>query len=151
MNPVGWIVAAFCLVVALIILTTVTWQVPEDEIYYTYTPFTYEQHLVRENQVRNFPWIHEETQAQYVVTNTDASEGTFVLNFTFDNGSQIQTKTEKVDILAGEEKAVTINSPLSGNSKVALNVIPADYANPQHQTVYKTVHVWNYLWYLVFD
>jgi hypothetical protein len=37
-NPVGWIIAAICLVVALMILTTVTWDVPEVETYFTYTP-----------------------------------------------------------------------------------------------------------------
>jgi hypothetical protein len=149
-DPRGWVIAAVCLVVALIILTTVTWQVPEDEIYYTYTAFSYSQKFIRENQVRTFPWIHDETEVQYKITNTDLNHGTFLLNFTFDNGSQTKTKTVKVDIMAGEEKAVTINSHLAGISAVTLNVIPPNYANPQHRTIYKTAHVWSYLWDLVF-
>jgi hypothetical protein len=118
--------------------------VQETETYFTSEPYTYQQSLVRVNQVRNFPWIHEVTQAQYIIKNTDAQKGSFVLNFRFDNGGQTETKTETVDILAGEEKAVAIDSSLNGESKVTLNVIPPNKSITQQRTVTKKLTGWDY-------
>ncbi len=72
-------------------------------------------------------------------------DGTFVLNFLFDDGSDSKVKTEKVKILSGEEKAVTINSPLAGVSTVLLNVVPPNKSVLQQRTVKKTVNVWYYI------
>ncbi len=146
MNPQLIIYTAIALVVAAIIMTTVTWEIEEVETYYTDEPYSYEQELVREKQVRNFPWLWQKvTQIQYLVKNTDVKDGTFILNFLFDNGSDSKTKTEKVTILSGEEKAVTINSPLSGVSTVSLNVVPPNERVPQQRTVKKTVNTWYYI------
>ena len=146
MNPQLIIYTAIALVVAAIILTTVTWEIEEVETYYTTEPYSYEQELVREKQVRNFPFFWQKvTQIQYLVKNTDVKDGTFVLNFLFDNGTDSKTKTEKVTLLSGEEKAVTINSPLSGVSTVSLNVVPPNKLVPQQRTVKKTVNAWYYI------
>jgi len=146
MNPQLIIYTAIALVVAAIILTTVTWEIEEVETYYTTEPYSYEQELVREKQVRNFPFFWQKvTQIQYLVKNTDVKDGTFVLNFLFDNGTDSKTKTEKVTLLSGEEKAVTINSPLSGVSTVSLNVVPPNKLVPQQRTVKKTVNAWHYI------
>lgn len=151
MNPQLIISTAIALVVAAIIMTTVTWEIEEVETYYIDEPYSYEQELVREKQVRNFPWVWQKvTQIQYLVKNTDVKDGTFILNFLFDNGSDSKTKTEKVTILSGEEKAVTINSPLSGVSTVSLNVVPPNKLVPQQRTVKKTVNAWYYIPWLKF-
>lgn len=124
--------------------------VQEVETYFTSKPYTYEASFVRVNQVRKFPWIFEVTQAQYIVKNTDLQEGTFGLNFIFDNGADTGTRTEKVTIRASEEKAMTVDSSLKGVSKVTLNVIPPNKSIPQQRTVTKKVNVWNYIGRVVF-
>lgn len=150
MNPQRIVITAVCLVVAAIIMSTVTWEVQEVETYFTSEPYTYEQPLVRVSQIRKFPWIYEVTQAQYMVKNTDVKKGTFVLNFIFDNGAETETRTKTLAIVAGEEKAVTIDSPLKGESTVTLNVIPPNKSVPQERTVTKKVNVWNYIGRFVF-
>jgi hypothetical protein len=92
--------------------------------YSTSEPFSFQQSYIRSTQVKNFPWIHDSTQAQFFVKNTDTQEGSFTLNYKFDNGSKTETKTKKVKILAGEEKAVSLDSTLRGKSSVILDVIP---------------------------
>lgn len=145
MNPQTIIPTAIFLVVAAIIMSTVTWEVEEVETYYADEPYTYKQELVREKQVPNLPWFWQEvTQTQYLVKNTDVKDGTFVLNFLFDDGSDTKTRTEKVTILSGEEKAVTMNSPLLGVSIVSLSVVPPNKRVPQQRTVKKTVNAWDY-------
>lgn len=141
---------ALALLIVVIMLTTTTWDVPVVETYYTSQPYTYEQSFVRVNQVRNFPWINEVTQAQYMVKNTDTQKGTFALNFIFDNGTDTATKTTSVDILAGEQKAITMDSPLKGNSEVTLKVIPPNKSIPQQRTVTKKVSGWDYLGRVIF-
>lgn len=129
------------------ILSTTTWDVEQNETYISYQPYTYEYSLVRTQQTRPFPWLHEVTQAQYKLRNEDAQEGQFILNVTFDNGVQSGTTTKKANILAGEGIIVTINSPLSGKSAPILNVIPPNKAVPMQRTVTKKVHIWDY-WFL---
>lgn len=146
MDPRGIVILAVCVVIAASILSAPIGEVQETETYFTSEPYTYQQSLVRVNQVRNFPWINEVTQAQYIVKNTDAQKGPFVLNFRFDNGAETETKTKTVDILAGEEKAVTIDSSLKGESKVTLNVIPPKKSIPQQRTVTKKLTGWDYIW-----
>lgn len=150
MDPRAIVTTAVCIVIAAIIMSTVTWEVQEVETYFTHEPYTYEQSLVRVNQIRKFPWIYEVTQAQYIVKNTDAEKGTFVLNFIFDNGAETETKTKTVDILAGEKKAVTIDSSLKGESTATLNVIPPKKSIPQERTVTKKVNGWNYIGRFIF-
>lgn len=144
------VITAFGIVLFAIIMSTVTWDVQEVETYFTSEPYTYEQSFVRVNQIRKFPWISEVTQAQYIVKNTDVKMGTFGLNFIFDNGTDTETKTKTVDILAGEEKAVTVDSPLKGKSTVTLNVIPPKKSVPQERTVTKKVNGWNYFGRFIF-
>ncbi len=138
------IAAAF--VIAAIIMSTITWEIDVVEPYLASEPYHYEQTLVRERQVPNCPWFWQEvTQAQYLVKNTEDRDGTYTLNFLFDNGINSQTKTIKVEIISGEEKAVTINSPLTGVSKISLNVVPPNKSILQQRTVKKRVNVWYYL------
>lgn len=141
---------ALSVIIVAIMMSTITWEIQEVETYFTSEPYTYEQSLVRINQIRKFPWIYEVTQAQYMVKNTDTEKGTFVLNFIFDNGAEIETKTKTVDILAGEEKAVTTDSSLKGESTVTLNVIPPKKSIPHERTVTKKVNVWNYIGRFIF-
>jgi len=137
---------AIALVFAAILMTTITWEIEEVETYYADEPYSYEQELVREKQAPNYPWFWDEvTQTQYLVKNTDVKEGTFILNFLFDNGTDSKTKTKKVKILSGEKKAVTINSPLPGLSTVSLNVVPPNKSVLRQRTVKKTVNTWYYL------
>lgn len=150
MDPRAIIPTVLFVIIAFIMMSTITWEVQEVETYFTYEPYTYEQSLVRVNQTRNFPWIYEATQAQYIVKNTDSQKGMFVLNFIFDNGAETETKTKTVDILAGEKKAVTMDSSLKGESTVTLNVIPPKKSIPQERTVTKKVNAWNYIGRLVF-
>jgi hypothetical protein len=141
----------FCGIIALIMLTTITWDVPVVETYPTYEPYDYEDTLVRESQIRKFPWFSEVTRVQYLVTNTDAKTGTFALNFTFDNGIEIATLTETVAIGAGEERAMTVDSPLKGVSRFTVNVIPPGKSVLHERTVTKKFHVWDVpLWWLFF-
>lgn len=136
---------AIGLVVTLIILSTPLIPIQEVITHYTPEPYSFEQELVREKQVRPFPWIWEVTQAQYLIKNTDTDDGTFVLNYLFDNGSESKTKTKKVEVLAGEEKSVTINSPLSGNSTVSLNIVPPYRSVAQQEIITKNVNAWHFI------
>lgn len=145
MNLPTIVTTAVGIVIAAIILSTTTWDVEEVETYFTYEPYTYEQALVREDQVRKFPWFSEVTRVQYIVKNTDVKVGEFDLNFIFDNGTDIETRTETVAIRAGEEKAVTVDSPLKGVSKVSLNVIPPKKSIPQERIITKKVNGWDYI------
>ncbi len=149
MDPRAIIPTAFGVIIAAIMMSTITWDVQEVETYFTSEPYTYEQSLVRENQIRKFPWFYEVTRAQYIIKNTDVKMGTFDLNFIFDNGTDTETRTETVEIRAGEEKAVTVDSPLKGESKVTLNVIPPKKSIPHERTVTKKVNGWNYVWRFV--
>ena len=137
---------AIALVFAAVLFTTHTWEIDVTETYYVEEPYSYEQEVVREKQVPNMPWFWQQvTQVQYLVKNTDAKKGSFVLNFLFDDGINSETKTETVIILPGEAKAITINSPLLGVSTVSLNVIPPNKLVPQQRTVKKKVNTWEYL------
>ena len=113
-DPRTLVIGALCLIVAVMMITTVTWEVQEVETYLTYEPYSYEKSLVRESQVPKWLFL-EATQAQYMVKNTDSENGKFVLNFTFDNGEKTKTETKEVEILEGVERAVTVDSPLMVN------------------------------------
>ncbi len=146
MDPRAIIGTAIGLVFAAIIMTTATWEIDVVETYYTQEPYSYEQELVREKQVPNTPffWL-QVTQVQHLITNNDTKEGTFILNYLFDDGVNTKTKTEEVIILSGEKKAATMNSHLFGVSTVSLNIVPPNNAVPQQRTVKKTVNAWYYL------
>ncbi len=65
MNGQAIIYTAVALVVAALIMSTVTWEIEEVETYYVDEPYSYKQELVREKQVRNLPWFWQEvTQTQ---------------------------------------------------------------------------------------
>ena len=136
---------AIGLVVVLIILSTPLIPIQEVVTHYTPEPYSFEQELVREKQVRPFPWFWEVTQTQHLIKNTDSDDGTFALNYLFDNGSESKTKTKKVKILAGEEKSVTINSPLSGKSTVSLNIVPPYRSVAQQEIITKNVSAWHFI------
>ena len=133
------------IIISVILLTVPIIPVEVTEISYTSEPYTYEQSLVRIDQIRKFPWIHEVTRAQYIIKNTDIKKGTFNLNFIFDNEIDTDTSTKSVDILAGEEKAITVDSPLKGESTVTINVIPPKKLIRHESTVTKNVTTWNWL------
>jgi hypothetical protein len=146
MNAQGIIAVVVAVIVAAILMSTVTWQIDVVEPYYTSEPYHYEQTLVREKQVTKLPWFWQTaTQAQYLVKNTEGKDGTFTLNFLFDDGTNSRTKTMRVEILAGEQKAVTITSPLTGVSTISLSVVPPNKSELQYRTVKKTVNAWYYL------
>lgn len=137
--------AVVTIIVSVILLTVPVVPVEVTEISYTSEPYTFEQSLVREDQIRKFPWIHEVTRAQYLIQNTDVKGGTFDINCIFDNEIDTATRTVSVDILAGEEKAVTVDSPLKDKSTVTLNVIPPKKTIPHETTVTKNVTTWAWL------
>lgn len=104
----------------------------------TEVTYTYEQKLEYENQVDQIPWFwNQVTQTQHIITNTYTKDGTFTLNYRFDNGSETKTKTNKVKFLAGETISCTMRSPLSGTSNVTLNVIPPMRVVPVQETISK--------------
>jgi len=140
-NPI----AIISIIVSIILLTVPIIPVEITTTTYTSEPYTYQQSLIRATQVRNFPWIKEVTQFQYIIKNTDVRDGEFDLNFVFDNGEDTDTITKSVNILAGEEKAVTVDSPLKDESTVILNVIPPNKWLPQHSTITKNVTTWSWL------
>lgn len=135
------------LVVALIILSSPLIDVEEVITDIGYQPYSYEQSLIRESQRQKFmfPWFAEVTQAQYMIKNTDSQKGTFILNFVFDNGVETRTLTQKETILAGENKAVTVDSPLRGKSTSRLNVIPPTKAIPEQRIIKKKISAWEFL------
>lgn len=137
--------AIISIIVSIILLTVPIIPVEITTTTYTSEPYTYQQSLIRTTQVRNFPWIKEVTQFQYIIKNTDVRNGSFDLNFVFDNNEDTDTITKSVDILAGEEKAVTVDSPLRGKSTVTLNVIPPKKLIPQESTITKNVTTWSWL------
>ena len=140
------IYTAIALVIAAILMSTITWEIDVVEPYYTSEPYQYEQTLVREKQVIDWPRFWQTaTQGQYLVKNNESIDGIFTLNFVFDNGADSKTKTKKVEILAGEEKAVTMKSTLAGLSTITLNVVPPNKSELQDRTVKKTVSTWYYL------
>lgn len=147
LDPRIVIPGALGLVITLIILSSPLIDVEEVKTDIRYQPYTYEQSLIRESQTQKFifPWFAEVTQAQYIVKNTDSQEGKFILNFVFDNGAETGTLTKKEDILAGESKAVTVDSPLRGKSTADLNVIPPSKAIPEQRIIKKKVSAWEFL------
>ncbi len=145
MNLQTIVIGVFGTILAVMLATTITWEVEEIETYFTSEPYTYEHSLVREEQTPKFLWFGGVTQVQFIVRNTDIREGTFVLNFVFDNGEITETKTETVRILAGEKRAVTMDSPLKGKSSVTLNIIPPNKSIPNERTVMKKVTVLDYI------
>lgn len=136
------------LVVIIIITTfatvTVPWEYTETE--YSSQPFAYEKEQIRSIQTRPFPWINEITQVQFTVTNNDTETGTFSLNFVFDNGKAIGNKKQTIHIMQGQSMTVIQNSPLSGISKVELEVTPPYKRIPNEVTKTKNVHIWVWAW-----
>ncbi|MBA7672149.1 hypothetical protein ES703_80323 [subsurface metagenome] len=137
--------AVMTIIVSVILLTVPVIPVEDTEISYTFEPYTFEQSLVREEQIRKFPWIHEVTRAQYLIKNTDINGGIFYINCIFDNEIDTDTKTLSMDILAGEQKAVTVDSSLKGKSSIILKVIPPKKSIPHETTVTKNVTTWAWL------
>jgi hypothetical protein len=138
---IGGVIA---LVVVLIIASSPI--IPQEEVTrYTSEPYSFTQELVREKQVRPFPWFREVTQAQYLIKNTDYGDGTFTLNCLFDNGSESEIKTIKIDLSGRGEKSVSIDSPLSGKSTVSLSVVPPYRSIAQKQMITKNVSVWYFV------
>lgn len=138
------------IIVSVILLTAPVVPVEVTEISYTFEPYTFEQSLVHEDQIRKFPWIHEVTRAQFLIKNTDVKGGTFNINCIFDNEIDTDTRTLSVYILAGEEKAVTVDSPLKDKSTITLNVIPPKHSIPHETTVTKNVTTWAWLFSYAF-
>lgn len=113
--------------------------------------YSFDQELIRERQVRPFPWFWEETQVQYLITNHDLDDGKFTINYLFDNGSDSRTRSKKVNVPAGERVTVTINSPLPGKSDVSVNIVPPYRIKATQETITKNVSVWHFcnplLWF----
>ncbi len=147
----GILSVVIALVVSAIVLTTVTWEIEVQEPYYTTEPYQYEQAFVRERQVTDWPrFWRQVTEAQFLVKNAEGIDGVFTLNFRFDSVSDSDTRTERIEVLAGEGKIVTIRSTLAGVSTISLNVVPPNKSELQYRTVKKKVNGWQYLHSLMF-
>jgi len=139
------LLGALGIIIAVMMASTVTWEIEETETYFVSEPYTYEKELVNEIQRHKFLWFFEITQVQYSIKNTDSIKGRFVLNYIFDNGEKTATKTREVELLAGELAIDTMDSTLPGKSSVHLNVIPPNKSIPKERTVIKEVTVLDYL------
>ncbi|MGD0795205.1 MAG: hypothetical protein ABR958_06440 [Dehalococcoidales bacterium] len=149
MNGQGIIYLALGVVIAGAILSSPIAEEQYTETYYTAEPYNYEQSLVHESQVRTgFLWLKHVTQVQYLITNKEYIQGKFTLSFVFDNGSQTGTVLKEVNISAGEQKAVTANSPLSGKSKYMLTITPPNKSVPHQRPMTKKITGWEALWRL---
>ncbi len=138
--------SALAVIIALILMTTYTWEIEVEKPYPVIEPYHYEQIFVRETQVPNFPLVWQSvTQTQYLIKNMEDKEGTFTLNFLFDNGVSFSSRTMKINIMSDEQKAVTINSPLTGESKISLNTVPPDNITIQYRPEKKKVNAWYYV------
>ena len=137
----GFVGLAVFAVIAVAILIVPVHEVEEVETYYTRELLTYEQTFVRESQVKRFcfPWFCDRTEVQYGLRNTDDALGEFHVNFVFDNDTDRDTKTETITIIAGEEVAVAVESPLRGHSEFTVNVIPPTKLVSHERTVTKKV------------
>jgi len=132
--------------VFILVLSMPIFPIEEVVTRYTTEPYTFEQQLLHEKQAPQIPWFwNEVTQTQYKVTNTDISDGTFTINYFFDNGSESKTKTNRVKILAGEAKSLTMNSPLTGTSNVSLNIVPPYRTVPKQEIITRNVNIWHFI------
>lgn len=146
MNAQAIVSVAVGLVIAVILLSIPIVDIEVEEPYYTSEPYQYEQTLVREKQVIDWPrFWREVTEAQYLVKNNEDIDGIFTLNFRFDSLTDSKTKTDRVKILAGEGKVVTMKSALAGVSTSSLNVVPPVKSELHYRTVKKMVGTWYYL------
>lgn len=146
MNAQGIVSVAVGLVIGAIVFSIPIHEIEVEESYYTTEPHQYQQTLVRERQVIDWPrFWRSVTEAQYLIKNTENTDGTFTLNFLFDNGTDTKTKTQRVRILAGEERAVKMKSTLAGQSTISLNVVPPNRSEVQYRSVKKMVSTWYYL------
>lgn len=147
---IGLVQFALLAVVAVAILIVPVHEVEEVETYYTPEELAYEQTLVRESQVTRFcfPWFCEKTQVQYGLRNTDDAPGEFRINLIFDNGSERESTTKTTTIIGGEERVVTVESPLRGKSDYTGNVIPPRKLVAHERTVTKNINTLSKLWEL---
>jgi len=145
-DPRALAAIGFVLLVLAIVFSTTTWEIEEEEIYYTQESYLHEEQPQDEKQVTKWPlpWQNA-TQVQYSVTNTDVREGTFLYKFYFDNGEELKSKKVEVNLLAGESEIITVDSPLAGISTVKLEVVPPYKSVPHTRTVTKKVNIWQYL------
>jgi len=108
----------------------------------TNEPLAYQGSVVRETQVPT--WIFwEATEVQYMITNRDVVDGTFTLNFVYDNGKETKSSTRKIKILAGVQQAVTQMSAFHGVSKVTLYVVPPYRVVARQRTVPRNITLWD--------
>lgn len=150
MDPRGIVALALCVVIAGAVLSSPIAEEEYTETVYTSEPYTYKQTFIRESQVRTgFFWHKEVTQVQYMITNNESIKGKFSLNFIFDNGVKTEVILKEVDISAHEQKAMTVNSPLSGISKHTLNITPPNKSIPHQIIKTKKITGWEALWRLM--
>ena len=122
----GLIGSAILSVIAVAILLVPVHEVQEVETYDAREPLTYERTFLRESQVTRFcfPWFCDKAQVIYGLKNTDDVPGEFRINFIFDNRIERDTTTKSITIIAGEERAISVDSPIGGKSDFTVNVIP---------------------------
>ena len=137
----GMVMSAVGAVIAVAILLIPIHAVEELETFFTSEPLAYKETFVRHSQVGGFcfPWFCNKTEVQYGLRNMDEAQGAFNVNFVFDNGSEVATKTVSTSVIAGEEVAITTKSPLKGESEVRINVLSPVKSVPHERKVIRRV------------
>jgi len=116
-----------------------------EETTYTYEPCTY-QLTSAVRFIKTTRWLFwPVTEARQSIQNTDAYNLKFSLNFVFDNGLEKETKTESVELLAGEEGEIVTDVSLSGNLTAKVNVLSPLKAITHKQMVNKPLSTWQVL------
>jgi hypothetical protein len=98
--------------VLLLILPIITIKVPE--ITAIQEPYSFERTSPPKVIHKNLLFFIPLAEGHQSIKNTDNSEGTFYLNFIFDNGVDRRTTREEVTLAPTEEQVVTSTVLLSG-------------------------------------
>ncbi len=141
----GTVEWAIGVIIVLILFSVPIIPIQEEVTKYTPVPFSCNQTLIDEKQVHSFLWFGNVTQFTYLIKNNELEDGKFTLNYIFSNGSESNTSSDRVKILAGEVKSVTKKSPISGKSTVFLNIVPPYKTLATIETITKNVNVWHFL------
>ena len=120
----------------------------EVETYYTEEVLTYTESSVQDTQVRRFclPWFCERTEVEYVLQNTGAVAGDFILHFQFHSGGEAVTESVTLSVGPGEVGIAKSVSPFEGRSEYTIGVEPPVVKIPHRRTVTRKVNTFR-LWY----
>jgi hypothetical protein len=138
-------------VILFFILTFVQiWPVQVTQIHYTSEPYSFEKTSSLRVINKTFLNIIYWAEAHQSIKNTDNIDGTFNLNFIFDEGLEKPSNTVTVDLHHGEEKEVVSSMPISGpvNVPVTVNIIPPNKPVPQQTVITENVNLWQFIFHL---